>query len=118
MVSDNPFNELYFPQDKGGEVVSSDFSAKYRHLFPVLEKATYVNACSQGALAIPVRDALNEYLDGMYEKGSLWDQWVMKQEELRALTAQAFSTVVENVAITSSASAGINSVPNLPALPL
>lgn len=110
MVSDNPLNELYFPQVKGGAAVSSDFSTQYRHLFPVLEKVTYVNACSQGALAIPVRDALNEYLDGMYEKGSLWDQWVMKQEELRALTAQAFSTVVENVAITSSASAGINSV--------
>lgn len=90
--------------------MSTDLSAKYRHLFPVLEKVTYVNACSQGALAIPVRDALNGYLDGMYEKGSLWDQWVMKQEELRNLTAQAFSTKVENVAITSSASAGINSV--------
>jgi len=90
--------------------VATDISAKYRHLFPVLEKVTYVNACSQGALAIPVRDALNEYLDGMYERGSLWDQWVMKQEELRALTAQAFSTKPENVAITSSASAGINSV--------
>jgi selenocysteine lyase/cysteine desulfurase len=46
----------------------------------------------------------------MYAKGSLWDQWVFKQEELRRLTAQAFSTVVENVAITTSASAGINSV--------
>jgi selenocysteine lyase/cysteine desulfurase len=87
-----------------------DLASKYRHLFPVFEKVTYLNSCSQGALAIPVRDALNEYFDGMYEKGSLWDEWVMKQEELRQLVAQAFKTKPSNVAITANASAGINSV--------
>jgi len=87
-----------------------DIASKYRHLFPVFERVTYLNSCSQGALAIPVRDALNNYLDGMYEKGSLWDEWVMKQEELRQLVAQAFKTKPSNVAITSNASAGINSV--------
>ena len=87
-----------------------DIASKYRHLFPVFERVTYLNSCSQGALAIPVRDALNQYLDGMYEKGSLWDEWVMKQEELRQLVAQAFKTKPTNVAITSNASAGINSV--------
>ena len=87
-----------------------DIASKYRHLFPVFERVTYLNSCSQGALAIPVRDALNQYLDGMYEKGSLWDEWVMKQEELRQLVAQAFKTKPRNVAITSNASAGINSV--------
>jgi len=87
-----------------------DIASKYRHLFPVFERVTYLNSCSQGALAIPVRDGLNQYLDGMYEKGSLWDEWVMKQEELRQLVAQAFKTKLSNVAITSNASAGINSV--------
>lgn len=87
-----------------------DVASKYRHLFPVLEEVTYLNSCSQGALAIPVRDTLDEYLDGMYEKGSLWDKWVMKQEELRQLVAQAFYTDSSNVAITANASAGINSV--------
>jgi selenocysteine lyase/cysteine desulfurase len=87
-----------------------DIASKYRHLFPVLEEVTYLNSCSQGALAIPVRDTLDEYLDGMYEKGSLWDKWVMKQEELRQLVAQAFYTDSSNVAITANASAGINSV--------
>ena len=87
-----------------------DIASKYRHLFPVFERVTYLNSCSQGALAIPVRDALNQYLDGMYEKGSLWDEWVMKQEELRQSVAQAFKTKSSNVAITSNASAGINSV--------
>jgi selenocysteine lyase/cysteine desulfurase len=87
-----------------------DIASKYRHLFPVFERVTYLNSCSQGALAIPVRDALNQYLDGMYEKGSLWDEWVMKQVELRQLVAQAFKTKPSNVAITSNASAGINSV--------
>jgi selenocysteine lyase/cysteine desulfurase len=88
----------------------TDLSSRYRHLFPVLEKVTYLNSCSQGALAIPVREALDLYLDGMFEKGSLWNEWVMKQEELRVLVAKAFSTLSTNVAITSTASAGINSV--------
>jgi selenocysteine lyase/cysteine desulfurase len=87
-----------------------DIASQYRHLFPVLEKVTYLNSCSQGALAIPVRDALNGYLDGMYERGSLWDEWVMKQEELRSLVAQVFGTATANVAITGNASAGINSI--------
>ncbi len=87
-----------------------DTASQYRHLFPVFKKVTYINSCSQGALAIPVRDALNEYLDGMYEKGSLWDQWVMKLDELRQLVAKAFSTASTNIAITTTASAGINSV--------
>jgi selenocysteine lyase/cysteine desulfurase len=87
-----------------------DVALKYRHLFPVFERVTYLNSCSQGALAIPVRDALNEYLDGMYEKGSLWDKWVIKQVELRQLVAQAFKTAPSSVAITANASAGINSV--------
>jgi selenocysteine lyase/cysteine desulfurase len=90
--------------------VGLELASQYRHLFPVLENVTYLNSCSQGALAIPVRDALNEYLDGMYEKGSLWDQWVMKQEELRDLVAKAFVTKRSNVAITTTASTGINSV--------
>jgi selenocysteine lyase/cysteine desulfurase len=96
---------------KGIEVKSLiDTASQYRHFFPVFDKVTYINSCSQGALAIPVRDALNEYLDGMYEKGSLWDQWVMKLDELRRLVAEAFSTSSTNVAITTTASAGINSV--------
>ncbi len=88
----------------------NDLSGKYRHLFPVFEKVNYLNSCSQGALAIPVRDAIDEYMEGMYEKGSRWNEWVSKQEELRNLVAKAFSTSPSNVAITSNASSGINSV--------
>ncbi len=88
----------------------TDLSSKYRHLFPVLEKVTYLNSCSQGALAIPVREALDQYFDGMYAKGSLWDHWVRKLDELRTLVGKAFVTKTSNVAITATASAGINSV--------
>lgn len=88
----------------------ADLASRYRHLFPVLEKVTYLNSCSQGALAVPVRNALDEYLDGMYEKGSLWDQWIMHLEELRDLVASTFGTKRTNVAITTTASAGVNSV--------
>ncbi len=90
--------------------MENDLASQYRHLFPVLENVTYLNSCSQGAIAIPVREALNHYLDGLYAKGALWDQWVLKQEELRELVAQVFKTDSKNVAITASASSGINSI--------
>jgi selenocysteine lyase/cysteine desulfurase len=90
--------------------VEPDLASRYRHLFPVLENVTYLNSCSQGALAIPVRDALDQYFDGMYAKGSLWDHWVRKVDELRILVGNAFVTKPSNVAITTTASAGINAV--------
>jgi selenocysteine lyase/cysteine desulfurase len=105
-----PQQVIFLLQSSIGDELGMDIASQYRHLFPVLEKVTYLNSCSQGALAIPVRDAINEYLNGMYEKGSLWDEWVMKQGELRSLVAKAFRTGTSNVAITGNASAAINSV--------
>lgn len=82
----------------------------FRERFPVFENVTYMNSCSQGALARSVRAAMVDYLDGMDEVGSLWSTWVAKQEEVRELLAQVMGADVAEVAVTSSASAGVNAI--------
>lgn len=81
-----------------------------RRLFPVLGRKTYLNSCSYGALATPVRDALRQYLDARDAKGSDWDWWVMQNEAMRRAMAEFLGATPDEVAITTSASAGINAI--------
>ena len=89
--------------------MAADVSS-YRYRFPVFENVTYLNSCSQGALADTVRAAMIEYLDGMDDVGSLWGTWVGKQEEVRGLIAQVLGADVSEVSVTSSASAAVSAI--------
>ena len=82
----------------------------FRERFPIFEHTTYVNSCSQGALADSVRASFTPYLDGLERDGSLWASWVAKQEEVRGLLARVFATTDDQVAVTPSASAAVNSI--------
>lgn len=82
----------------------------YREQFPVFEHRAYLNSCSQGALAGSVRDAVEGYLDGMDEFGSLWETWAGKQEEVRELLGRTFGIGGDEVAVTSSASAAVSAI--------
>lgn len=84
--------------------------ASYRGRFPIFEHTTYVNSCSQGALADSVRASFTPYLDGLERDGSLWGSWVAKQEEVRGLLARVFATTDDQVAVTPSASAAVNAI--------
>jgi selenocysteine lyase/cysteine desulfurase len=81
-----------------------------RALFPVLQRKTYLNSCSYGALATPVREAFQQYLDSRDTKGSDWDWWVMQNENVRRVIAEFLNVDDDEVAVTASASAGINSL--------
>lgn len=83
---------------------------KLRSLFPVLERKTYLNSCAYGALATPVRDAFNEYLDARDRKGTDWDWWVLQNEKIRSAMAEFLGVTTDEIAVTTSASAGINSL--------
>ena len=89
--------------------MAADLSS-YRDRFPVFQNVTYLNSCSQGALADTVRAAMIEYLDGMDDVGSLWGTWVGKQEEVRGLLAQVMGADVSEVAVTASASAAASAI--------
>jgi selenocysteine lyase/cysteine desulfurase len=89
--------------------MSVDFSA-LRRRFPVLERKTYLNSGSYCALADTVKDAINAYMDDRLLVGANWDVWVTKNEAVRAGMAQVLGAQPDEVAVTASASAGINAL--------
>ncbi len=84
--------------------------AAIRSRFPVLEKKTYLNSCAYGALATDVMVALQQYMNDRLEKGTDWDYWVARNESVRTAVADFLRANTDEVAVTASASAGINSV--------
>ncbi len=79
-----------------------------RHRFPVFESLVYVNSCSQGALSDSVRAAYEDYLDGWDERGAPWDYWVERGEAARAVFARLVGGEPDEVAVTTSVSAGLS----------
>lgn len=81
-----------------------------RERFPIFQKKTYLNSCSQGALSIDVQLAYAQYLSDWEELGSPWELWVDRLEAVR----QAFSGLInaepDEVAVTASVSASINAL--------
>ena len=81
-----------------------------RSRFPVLENKTYLNSCSYGALAIDVKDAFKRYLRDREEQGTDWNYWVERNESVRSAIATFLGADPDEIAITTSASASINSI--------
>jgi selenocysteine lyase/cysteine desulfurase len=81
-----------------------------RSRFPVFRDKIYLNSCSQGALSGAVREAFNEYLATWDRAGSPWDVWIEEYEAARHTFAQFLGAQSEEIAVVSSASAGINSI--------
>jgi selenocysteine lyase/cysteine desulfurase len=87
----------------------TDFK-ELRGRFPVLERKTYLNSGSYCALADTVKQAINNYMDDRLLVGANWDVWVMKNESVRSLMAQVLRAEPDEIAVTASASAGINAL--------
>jgi len=86
-----------------------DFDA-LRRRFPLLERKTYLNSGSYCALADTVRDAFNTYMDDRLAVGANWDVWITKNEAVRAAMAGVLRVTPDEIAVTASASAGINAL--------
>lgn len=84
--------------------------APWRSHFPIFETKAYINSCSYGALSNQVATAYQAYLDTRLHCGADWDAFVGKNENVRALFARLIKASPDEVAITTSASAGLNSV--------
>lgn len=89
--------------------MATDFKT-LRSRFPVLERKTYLNSGSYCALADSVRDAINSYMDDRLLVGANWDVWVTKNESVRCAMAQVLRAKPDEIAVTASASAGINAL--------
>jgi len=84
--------------------------AAWRRRFPVLARKTYLNSGSYGALALSVKAAMEAYLQRRLERGADWPEWVARNEAVRAGLARLFGVSAGEVAVTTSASAGINAL--------
>jgi selenocysteine lyase/cysteine desulfurase len=87
-----------------------------RDEFPILAHATYLNACSQGALSNRVRAAYAEYLAGWDENGAEWGHWAERAEAARAGFARLLHAQPDEIAVTTSVTQGVNGI--VSALPL
>jgi selenocysteine lyase/cysteine desulfurase len=89
--------------------VEPNFQA-LRKEFPVLERKTYLNSGSYGALANDVKRAFEAYLEERLLTGANWDAWATKNESVRALTATLLHAAPDEIAVTASVSAGLNAL--------
>jgi selenocysteine lyase/cysteine desulfurase len=84
--------------------------ARLRPRFPTLEHKIYLNSGSYGLLSLDVKQAFERYIADRIERGSDWMGWTERGEETRARIARLLSADGDEIAITASASAGINSI--------
>ena len=84
--------------------------ARVRHRFPILERLVYVNSCSQGALSDSVRASYEDYLRDWDEQGAPWEYWVERAEAARAGFAALVGADADEVAVTTSLSAGVSAL--------
>jgi selenocysteine lyase/cysteine desulfurase len=80
---------------------------RVRHRFPIFERLVYINSCSQGALSDSVRRAYDAYLEDWDEKGAPWEYWMERTEAARNAFARLVNADADEVAVTSSLSAGV-----------
>jgi selenocysteine lyase/cysteine desulfurase len=81
-----------------------------RSRFRIFQRKIYLNSCSQGALSDAVEAGLEGYIASWHEQGSPWETWVDHYEAARAAFARFINASPDEVAIVTSASAGINSI--------
>ena len=81
-----------------------------RSRFSIFRRKIYLNSCSQGPLSDAVQAGLENFISSWHEQGSPWELWVNRYEEARTAFAHLINASPDEVAIVTSASAGINSI--------
>ena len=81
-----------------------------RSRFKIFQRKIYLNSCSQGALSNAVQSGLENYIATWHAQGSPWEDWVGQYEAARTAFAQFINASPDEVAIVTSASAGINGI--------
>lgn len=75
-----------------------------RALFPILAHKVQLSSCSQSALATPVAEAVQAYLDSWRDQGMDWPGWMQAVDEARAGFARLINAAPQDVAVMGSVS--------------
>jgi selenocysteine lyase/cysteine desulfurase len=86
--------------------------SELRSHFPILGERTYLYNCSQGALCDAVEAGMQKYAASWRNSAAPWDEWMESYAALRGSFARFINAQPEEVAIVTSASAGINPIAN------
>jgi len=86
--------------------------SELRSHFPILQEKTYLYNCSQGALSDAVEAGMRQYAESWRTSSDPWAEWVGAYEALRVDFARFINAQPDEVAIVTSASAGINPIAN------
>lgn len=78
--------------------------SSYRSLFPILSEHVHLASCSQGAIAQPVSQAIEEYHNSLLSSGANWQQAMLKVEATREKFAELINAEPDEIAILTSVS--------------
>lgn len=78
--------------------------SSYRKLFPILDNVIQLSSCSQSALSLPVKQAIDEYLDVWVRRGADWGYWMDQVALARAEFARMIHADADDVAVLGSVS--------------
>ncbi|MET4575171.1 aminotransferase class V-fold PLP-dependent enzyme [Ottowia thiooxydans] len=84
--------------------------SSYRKLFPILERTAQLSSCSQSALSLPVRGAIDDYLEVWLQRGADWGYWMEQVELARAEFARMINAKPDDVAVLGSVSDAASSI--------
>lgn len=93
-------------------MLTDDQIREFRSHFPILREKTYLYNCSQGALSDAVEQGLAEYTQRWRTSVDPWREWAAVWEELRGQFANFVNASPDEIALVTSASAGINPIAN------
>src|SRR5450631_375458 len=82
----------------------------FRARFPILSEKTYLYNCSQGALSDAAEAGMRSYMDSWRTSSAPWNDWVGVYEAMRKEFACFINAEPDEIAILTSASAGINAI--------
>lgn len=85
---------------------------RWRSEFPILERKTYLNSCSLGALSQRAVSYVHRFHEDWHAHGaSAWyETWVGRMETLRGMVARLLNASSEEIGLTASVSAALASV--------
>jgi selenocysteine lyase/cysteine desulfurase len=84
--------------------------SSYRKLFPILEQTVQLSSCSQSALSLPVRRAIDEYLEVWLTRGADWGYWMEQVTLARAEFARMIHADTDDIAVLGSVSDAASSI--------
>ena len=84
--------------------------SSFRKLFPILEHKVQLSSCSQSALSLPVRRAIDDYLEVWQTRGADWGYWMEQVDLARAEFARMIHADAADVAVLGSVSDAASSL--------